>query len=89
MVVGDTPMVGDVTQKDLAHYPTPKHILLTTVDTTERIDNVDLDIRLFNVIYTNCRSLGGIFGFSWFEGLVMYSSLVLLGIIKATEKVKK
>lgn len=51
----------------------------------------DLDIALFKFIYRNCRHLGGIFGFGAFEGFVMYSSSILLAIVKAYEvkKVKR
>lgn len=45
----------------------------------------NLDIRLFNYIYNNCKSLGSTFGFGAFEGLVMYSSLILLAIVKVRE----
>lgn len=49
----------------------------------------DLDFRIFNIIYNSCRSLGGAFGFSWFEGGIIYVGIIVLGIFKATEKVKK
>lgn len=50
----------------------------------------DLDIKVINYIYQQCRALGSIFNFGAFEGFVMYAGLITLGIIKVTEKkVKK
>ncbi|MBW6411839.1 hypothetical protein [Clostridium weizhouense] len=53
----------------------------------------DLDIRLFNLIYTQCRTLGNAFNMGAFEGFVMYAGVVTLGITKVLEsnnkKVKK
>lgn len=46
----------------------------------------DLDIRLFNYIYTNCKSLGQAFGFGAFEGFVLYSSTILMAITTAISK---
>jgi integral membrane sensor domain MASE1 len=53
----------------------------------------NLDLRLFNIIYTHCKVLGSAFGFGAFEGAVIYCSIILLAIIKVKEskakKVKK
>ncbi|MCE5221648.1 MAG: hypothetical protein LLF98_10400 [Clostridium sp.] len=51
----------------------------------------DLDIKLFSLLYSCCKSLGNIFGFGAFEGMIMYSSVILLGITEVTnsKKVKK
>lgn len=53
----------------------------------------DLDIRLFNIIYHQCKILGSIFSMGAFEGFIMYVSVVALGIVKVQEarhkKVKK
>lgn len=46
----------------------------------------NLDIKLFSFLYSYCKSLGNIFGYGAFEGLVMYAGVILLGVIKATEK---
>lgn len=46
----------------------------------------DLDIRIFNLIYTQCASLGKAFCLGAFEGFVMYSSIVVLAIVKVGEK---
>lgn len=46
------------------------------------------DLRLFNIIYSQCKQLGGIFSFGVFEGFVLYSSLILLIIFKVGEKRK-
>lgn len=46
----------------------------------------DLDIRLFNYIYTNCKQLGSAFGFGAFEGFVLYSSTILMIITTAISK---
>ena len=42
----------------------------------------NLDIQLFNFIYSSCKSLGNTFGYGAFEGLVMYTGIIMLGIIK-------
>ena len=49
----------------------------------------DLDIQLFNFIYSSCKSLGNTFGYGAFEGLVMYAGLITLGIIKGKGLSKK
>ena len=49
---------------------------------------LDFDIRIFNVIYEQCRSLGNIFCMGAFEGFVMYASLIALAIVKVGEKKK-
>lgn len=51
----------------------------------------NLDVRVFNYVYNNCRQMGSVFGFGAFEGFIMYSSLVSLGIIRFLDakKVKK
>ncbi|NMF04592.1 hypothetical protein ACUH7Y_09735 [Clostridium beijerinckii] len=49
----------------------------------------NLDIQLFNIIYSNCRHLGGAFGYGAFEGLVLYSSVIALAIVKVTDSKSK
>lgn len=48
----------------------------------------DFDIRIFNVVYEQCKSLGQVFCMGAFEGFVMYSSLLVLAIVKVGEKKK-
>lgn len=45
-----------------------------------------LDFRLFNVIYEHCYKLGSSFGYGAFEGLVLYASVIMLGITTITNK---
>lgn len=49
----------------------------------------DLDLRLFNCIYTSCKSLGQEFGFGAFEGFVLYSSTILMVITEVMSKKAK
>ncbi len=49
----------------------------------------DLDIRLFNYIYSNCKVLGNAFGFGAFEGFVLYSSTILMVITTTLSKKAK
>lgn len=50
----------------------------------------DLDLRVLNIFYRECRALGGVFGFGFTEGLVLYSGLIVLGINQVmAKKVKK
>lgn len=49
----------------------------------------DLDIRLFNYIYTNCKSLGQAFGFGAFEGFILYTGTILMVITTAISKKEK
>lgn len=49
----------------------------------------NLDIILFDFLYKHCRSLGNAFGYGSFEGLVLYSTVVLLGITATLDKRKK
>lgn len=49
----------------------------------------NLDIKLFNLLYSYCKSLGGVFYLGAFEGAILYSGVILLAIIKATEKKTK
>jgi uncharacterized membrane protein YjgN (DUF898 family) len=49
----------------------------------------DLDIRVFNYVYSNCRQIGTIFGYGAFEGFIMYSSLISIGLLKLLEAAKK
>lgn len=48
----------------------------------------NLDIRIFNLIYQQCKSLGDAFYMGAFEGFIMYSSLIALAIVKVGEKKK-
>lgn len=45
----------------------------------------NLDLQFFNFIYSNCKHLGGAFGYGTFEGLVLYSSVIALAIVKVTD----
>lgn len=49
---------------------------------------LDFDIRIFNIIYEQCKSLGSVFYMGAFEGFVMYASLIALAITKVGEKKK-
>lgn len=49
----------------------------------------NLDIALFNYLYNACKSLGGVFGYGAFEGLVAYAGIILLGFNVATKKERK
>ncbi|WP_204226510.1 hypothetical protein [Clostridium botulinum] len=49
----------------------------------------DLDIRLFNCIYTNCKALGSAFGFGAFEGFVLYGGTILMVITEVMSKKAK
>lgn len=49
----------------------------------------DLDLKIFSFIYSNCRSLGRVFYLGAFEGFVMYSSLILLAVVKVKESNSK
>lgn len=48
-----------------------------------------LDMRVFNYIYSNCRQIGNVFGYGAFEGFIMYSSLISIGLLKILETAKK
>jgi hypothetical protein len=52
---------------------------------------MNLDVQLFNYFYQQCKSLGGVFGFGAFEGLVLYAGAAAWGIISLTnaKKVRK
>ncbi|WP_238899388.1 hypothetical protein [Clostridium sp. YIM B02500] len=45
----------------------------------------NLDLQLFNFIYSNCKHLGGAFGYGAFEGFVLYGSVIALAIVKVTD----
>ncbi len=49
----------------------------------------DLDIRLFNCIYTNCKALGSAFGFGAFEGFILYTGIILMVITTTLSKKAK
>ncbi|WP_252219383.1 MULTISPECIES: hypothetical protein [unclassified Clostridium] len=49
----------------------------------------DLDIRLFNYIYINCKSLGQAFGFGAFEGFILYTGTILMVITTTLSKKAK
>ncbi len=49
----------------------------------------DLDIRLFNCIYTNCKALGSAFGFGAFEGCILYTGTILMVITTVLNKKAK
>ncbi|HBJ1647836.1 TPA: hypothetical protein LA462_002351 [Clostridium botulinum] len=46
----------------------------------------NLDLRVFEFIYSKCTSLGNTIGFGAFEGFILYTGLILLIIIKVTTK---
>lgn len=48
-----------------------------------------LDISLFDFLYKYCKSLGNAFGYGAFEGLVLYSTVILLGITATLDKRKQ
>lgn len=52
---------------------------------------MNLDVQIFNYFYQQCRTLGGVFGFSAFEGFVLYAGAATWGIISLTnaKKVQK
>ncbi|NOW07880.1 hypothetical protein [Clostridium beijerinckii] len=45
----------------------------------------NLDLQIFNFIYSNCKHLGGAFGYGAFEGFVLYGSVIALAIVKVTD----
>lgn len=49
----------------------------------------NLDLQLFNFIYSNCKHLGGAFGYGAFEGFVLYGSVIALAIVKVTDSKSK
>lgn len=50
-----------------------------------------LDIEIAKVAYNSCQRLGQVFGYGAFEGMVMYMSVITLGIFEGirTSKRKK
>ncbi len=48
-----------------------------------------LDMKVFNYIYSNCRQIGNIFGYGAFEGFIMYSGLISIGLLKLLETARK
>ena len=40
----------------------------------------NLDLQLFNFIYSNCKHLGGAFGLGAFEGFILYAGFATWGI---------
>jgi uncharacterized membrane protein YjgN (DUF898 family) len=49
----------------------------------------NLDLKLFYYLYKNCRALGSAFGFGAFEGFIMYSSVIVLAVVKVLEAKKE
>lgn len=49
----------------------------------------DLDIRIFNFIYSICKSLGNSFGYGALEGAIMYFTCICGPAIAILEKRKK
>ena len=49
----------------------------------------DLDIQLFDFIYSSCKSLGNTFGYGFVEGLCMYILCIGGPIVAILEKRKK
>jgi hypothetical protein len=47
------------------------------------------DIRIFSYIYSNCCQIGNIFGYDAFEGSIMYSGLISIGLLKLLETARK
>lgn len=45
----------------------------------------NLDLQIFNFIYSNCKHLGGAFGYGAFEGFVLYGSITALAIVKVRD----
>lgn len=47
-------------------------------------------LKLFYLLFNQCRIVGRLFGFGAFEGLVLYAGIIVLGITEASkQKVKK
>lgn len=46
------------------------------------------DVRIFNLVYEQCKCLGQVFCLGAFEGFVMYASIVALAIVKVGEHKK-
>lgn len=46
----------------------------------------NLDFRLFNLIYNQCKSLGSVFYLGAFEGAIFYLSFIMLGITTVINK---
>lgn len=40
---------------------------------------------MFDIIYNSCKTLGSVFGFGALEGFIIYSGIIVYGILRATE----
>ncbi|NOW07242.1 hypothetical protein [Clostridium beijerinckii] len=49
----------------------------------------NLDVQLFNYLYSSCKLLGNAFYMGAFEGFVLYSSVMVLAIVKVTDSNSK
>lgn len=50
----------------------------------------NLDIQLFNMIYSSCcKALGSALGFSTFEGFIIYAGTIVWGVCEASNMMKK
>lgn len=57
-------------------------------DLKKMIELFRTDIRIFNLVYEQCKCLGQVFCLGAFEGFVMYASIVALAIVKVGEHKK-
>lgn len=46
----------------------------------------NLDKQIISFIYYHCKTLGGVFGYGALEGLIMYSGIIMLGVMEGLKK---